>query len=491
MIIDGRTLPTDTLLEADICIVGAGAAGIALALRLEAPGQDIILLESGGEHHDDRQQTLARGDHSGAPYVDLDVTSLRQLGGTTNHWGGQSLYLDPHDIAHRPFVPDSGWPIAYEDYSRFLPFAAEMCGLKEVLPGNRTGHWQAGEASNPLKETDFRLINFFFGKDGPRRFGTHFRTDLAKSATIRTLLNAPVRRLTTTADQHSVLSAQIQQLDGNRLEVAARRFVLAAGAIQNIRLLLLSGSEGGAGLGNDSDMLGRCFMEHPNYFIGAFNILEITDTHLMRNPGQANVRYDFQLKPEVQFDQEILNHSVFMVPADQAVPHHREIRRLSSIWRRFEEPQTFADFKLRFRFEHAPNRDSRVSLGDQVDAFGDRLPHVHFAFGDLETKTLSMVTRRFAEALGAAGLGRGGFRKDDIDAWTESPGWQYHHLGGTRMSVDPADGVVDANCRVHGTDNLYVAGSSVFPTSGHANPTLNLVAIALRLGDHLSSRTAQ
>jgi len=159
--------------------------------------------------------------------------------------------------------------------------------------------------------------------------------------------------------------------------------------------------------------------------------------------------------------------------------------------RMFGEFGTQGDnFVWRIRLEHAPHAASRVTLADRTDPFGLRQAKVDFHFGELEKRTILRVRERLASALGQTGLGRMKVDPEEwLDRYVERFAWQNHHLGGTRMHDDPRRGVVDANCRVHGTSNLYVAGASVFPTSGHANPTMNLVALTLRLADHLTEAT--
>ena len=145
-------------------------------------------------------------------------------------------------------------------------------------------------------------------------------------------------------------------------------------------------------------------------------------------------------------------------------------------------------FAVRVRLEHPPRSDNRVTLSNVKDTFGLRQAKLQMRLGELEGRTIDAVLRSLARELGRTGVGRlqMDFAANDV-SWHTQVGWQYHHFGGTRMSLDPKKGVVDTNCRVHGTRNLFVAGSSVFPTSGHANPTMNLIALTLRLADTLKT----
>lgn len=488
MLLDARTIASGTTLEADICIVGSGPAGISVAMKLAEAGLDVLLVESGGRNLDADQQKLARGSYAGAPYSDLEALRLRMLGGSSGHWAGQSLYLDPIDFEQRPWVDGSGWPIPYADYTAYLRPAIEICGLDDVMSKDDLEHGFAEDFETPLDKQGFRSIALFYSEDGPRRFGAHFHDTLEASETIRVLTHAPVQKLNSDDDMRHVSSADVKTLNNRTMSVRARQFVLAAGGIENSRLLLLSGPENGPGLGNARDQVGRYFMEHPNYFIGGFEIAETSATAPLRSPRSPTNRIDLQLTPDKQRELKILNHSLYLVPSDRAVPHHRELSWLSRIWRQGTQTFNFSTYSMLFRFEHAPMASSRITLGRRKDPFGSPEPHINFDFGDLETKTLDVVTRRFAEAIGAQQLGRGGVQRGEVNSWKSDPGWQVHHYGGTRMGTSTANSVVNTDCRVHGLDNLYVAGSSVFPTSGHCNPTVNLVALSLRLADHLANR---
>jgi choline dehydrogenase-like flavoprotein len=201
--------------------------------------------------------------------------------------------------------------------------------------------------------------------------------------------------------------------------------------------------------------------------------------------------------PRIQAKEQILNHSVFLTehrikPMTPATVGEHIVRLWDKIDARILEEfgEQGDSFGWRIRLEHAPYAASRVTLADMADAFGLRRAKVDFHVGELEKRTILRVRDRLVSALGQAGLGRMTVDPEaSLDRYVERLAWQNHHVGGTRMHVDPRHGVVDADCRVHGTSNLHVAGASVFPTSGHANPTMNLVALTLRLADHLTEAT--
>ena len=215
--------------------------------------------------------------------------------------------------------------------------------------------------------------------------------------------------------------------------------------------------------------------------------------------GDTRLRRDFKLNATLQTEQKILNHSAFFIPATRRGEQHvggssfmTKIKRRLNRWFGLDEKpaQPSLDFALRVRLEHAPYASSRIKLSTEKDAFGQPKGHLHMALGPLETKTIDAVQRATAAAIGASGLGRMQIDETTLtNNFPKNAGWQYHHLGGTRMANSPKNGVVDHNCKIFGLANGYIAGGSVFPTSGHANPTFNLVALTLRLSDHLSTHS--
>lgn len=476
--------------------MGAGAAGITLARKLASRGVDVVLLESGGLEPEPEIQALHRGEADGAAYPPLDTMRLRYLGGTTNHWEGQSALLDPEDFAPRAWVPDSGWPIAHREYLRYLDEARALC---EIGPGSfdyaESARRRTLAPFPPLSDFEPVVLRF----SPPTRFGVRYRSALETDAQMRCILHATCLRLRAAENGSLVARADAGSLDGRRIRVVADRYVLAAGAIENARLLLLSTRPSGVALGNDHGLVGRYFMEHPyvelRYTVLSDDRANAYFTEHSVGEGADRLRRDARLTSGARARLQVLNHSFYFARLRETPPNLTLGDRLVRLWDKASD-KLFGDdgppnhFLLRLRLEHAPHPASRVVLVDDEDAFGLRKAKVEFRFGELERRTIAAVQERVALALGEAGLGRVRLDLDgDAHEWIERVGWQWHHMGGTRMHEDPRRGVVDAHGRVHGTSNLYVAGSSIFPTSGHANPTLSLVALTLRLGEHLAAET--
>jgi choline dehydrogenase-like flavoprotein len=501
MFVELRDLEANDPPEFDLCVIGAGPAGITLARQFQGTGISVGLLESGGLTIEAGIQKLSDGTTTGPQYPPLMAVRQRAFGGTTGHWGGQSCPLDKADFEPRPWVADSGWPIPYSELVKYLRRASDLCGVP--YGGYRWGdvHDPQEELALPLDAARFTDTLFRYSTP-PRRFGEYFRDEIGGSDDITCLLHTVVTQIESNEAGTHVTHLEVATPEGRRMKVRARRFVLACGGIENSRLLLVSNREKSVGLGNDHKLVGRYFMEHPNFDSGVIRFSDATKIRHLTSPnlrqGSQLFRLDFKLNEDEQRAQEILNHSAFLVSATTRRTHmSEEVGFMGKVWKKLERayekafdaedsPETEQEYKLRMRLEQAPIASSRVTLGGETDALGLPRAQLDIRFSDAEGRTVEAVQAALAKALGRSGLGRMQIDFDPADpSWADRCGWQIHHCGGTRMHTSPSHGVVDTNSKVFGVDNLYIAGSSVFPTSGHANPTLNLVALTLRLADHL------
>ena len=374
----------------DVCIIGAGAAGIALARYLGSKALDVCLVESGGFEYEAETQLLYEGEISGIDYLPLDSVRLRYFGGTTNHWGGQSVPLDALDFEKRYWVDNSGWPISFEEFSRFLPQAQEICVLGPE--SFDSAFWLAtdGMAQYPLSQSRFDPVFLRFPVPGPTRFGEVYRNDIERSENVICLLHANVTNIIANERHDHVEAIEIRNLDNSIKKVRARYVVLATGAIENCRLLLTSGNMDAGGLVNANDVVGRFFMEHPNYTSGVVVLADPRATEYLAKSRLSHqssaLRRDIRLNVTEQRRNEILNHSAFLIP-QQNLQDENNLGILSRIWAKaeklwakFELPDTFA---LRVRLEHAPYAHSRVMLSETTDVFGIPRAHVRLQTGKL------------------------------------------------------------------------------------------------------------
>ena len=529
MLIDLKDATEDTFLEADVCIVGAGAAGVALARDMMHAGHDVCLLEAGGMDYDEATQSLFEGNNIGMEYYDLDHARLRFFGGTTNIWGGRCITLDPIDFEKRDWVPHSGWPITLDELQAYYRIAHDSLELGEFDYEAR--NWEKLQ----LKPIDFdpaEITTRFWRFDSlAERFNNQRSNDLIKAGNVRIILHANTVALQATENASGIASLDAVSLQGRKLKVKARHFVLACGAIENARLLLASNNVEVNGIGNQHDQLGRYFMEHPHGRIAHIDTRDpaafwalyrkrfpvagvpvapamVLPPALQQRLGVLNSAATFTLQKDPERGSPV-SKRVYMSLKYKMSPS-KSGRRLWHTWRGSQNwLQRHVSMRLlRFgvkvkrmglyviaRAEQAPNPDSRVRLSAETDALGCQKADLDWQLSALDKETMLQFGKTLQREFDRLKLG-----KVATSEWLEDgkPEWPvdptvgnhpiggYHHMGTTRMSTSARTGVVDANCTVHGYHNLHIAGSSVFPTGGWANPTLTLLALTHRLGDHLN-----
>lgn len=530
MIVDISSMASGSAIDADLCIIGGGAAAIAICLALRDAGTKVAVLESGGLDRESATQALAAGTQSGVPYFPLDESRYRLLGGSTYNWGARTSPLKRIDFKPRAHVPLSGWPIDAETLAPFFDKAVEIIGSHPDFHYDQEVWTLLGAPSwNPSADL-LEVTAFQFGKH--LLLGDIYRKALSEAPNITVYLHANAVNLVTDRAGSSLRQVDIRTLGGASYKAHADRFVLAGGGIENARLLLVSNSVGTEGIGNQSGFVGRCFMEHPTASAG---LIHAADPHAaldLFSPGLSNgrlVETGWALSDRLQASEACLNiyGRAVAVAGRDATQALREIlwnlqhRRLplqlswygknrwlaerlttvlsdplsivaNAVRHTRGKPKRFRidALHLELRSEQSPDLESRVTLSNDRDALGLPCAHLHWNLTQLERRSFRIAAQVIGAELERSGLGRlemRGWLTDDSGAWPEDLVGGHHHMGTTRMSADPKLGVVDSNCRIHGMENLYVAGSSVFPTSGYANPTATLLALALRLAGHLVS----
>jgi choline dehydrogenase-like flavoprotein len=507
--VDARTLEDGSVIEGDLCIVGAGAAGISMAMEWSGASQRVLLLEAGGFDYDARMQELYRGEIVGLPYFPLQAARLHYFGGTTGHWAGFCSPFDPIDFEAREWVPHSGWPF---ERAHLDPYYARAQRVLELGPYEYdVAQWQ---------RRDPRLVPFpldpsvVFTKmwqfSPPTRFGTRYRDSIVGARNVQLYTNAIVREIEPSEGVTAVDGLRVRTLEGKELRARAKHYVLATCSIQNARLLLASNSRVEAGLGNANDLVGRHFMEHLEMPSGVF--VELGDRAANAAMyafewGLTKARGELALNEAVQRRRRVLNATVSLNPQSldeegmstfqRMTPEVMEERRKTGRPRATQRGDTTQQrgsrsFHLQTRQEQAPNPASRVTLSTERDELGMPRAKLDWRLTELDRRSFRDFYDVLGRELGRAGVGRVQMRPwvlEKPDApWPSSVGGGWHHMGTTRMHSDPKQGVVNADCQVHGIANLSVAGAAVFPTAGAANPTLTLVAMTLRLSDHLKTK---
>ena len=493
------------VIDVDLCIVGAGAAGITLARALRGTKLQIALLESGGFEFDVASHHLYYADLHADLCADTEqfpilvMHRLRYFGGSTNHWGGRCRRLDPEDLQERSWVPDSGWPIQYAELARHYPAAEEVCQVRsfdyepaDVMAADLPPVDLAGSP-----DLDTRVFHY----SPPTRFGTRYRKEITEADNIQVFLHANVTEFVPVDSLAAIERVRVVSLEGKRLEVRARAFVLATGGIENARLLLNSDRHAPGGIGNGHGLVGKYFMDHPHLRVGdviftdpqlnldLYRHRSVSRSLKQKVHGVFTSTRAFQEREETLAFSAQISHPVRSI--DRQPPLIRSLARaavgLDSALGEHPDavPGAPRVYQLHARCEQAPSRSSRVELTSDTDRLGMRKVEVYWQLSELDRRTWIRSVEMLGRELARLFLGRARTLVRE-DEWPQGD-MGAHHCGTTRMHDDPKRGVVDRECRVHGVANLYVAGSSVFPTVGFANPTLTLVALSLRLADHLAT----
>ena len=544
MFFDARRVDDATVLKSTVCIIGGGAAGLTMAMEFERRGIDALVLESGGHAPDPHTMDLYRGENTGLPYYFGDNYRSRFLGGCSNCWGGWCRPMDAEDFEKRDWVPHSGWPFGLEELKPYYERAHKVLKLGPVNYDiehwvNAIGRRDVRRMPLPSGEVQDSMSQFSL----PVRFGKQYRRELKAARHARVYLHANVVDIECEPDGRIVRRVHVRTLTGQRMVVEAHQFVLATGGIENARLLLACNKQHAAGLGNAQGLVGRYFMDHPRLLSGKLTLREpwrrnkLYDTmyHYLNDAVRAHGTHmaaQLTVSHATQRREQLLNARVWFASifpgegtaAAEALvrmkfrlhgkvdPLHSFLGDLATISR---EPlnamnfvaarqlrpvgflkemhfQMIKEARLQMICEPEPDPDSRITLADTRDALGMPRVRMHWRLGDPVKRTFDRTLAIVAKEIGDAGIA-----DIQLDAplvgreWPEGLEGTWHHMGTTRMHDSPTLGVVDRHGRIHGMANMYVAGSSVFPTAGANFPTMTLVALALRMADHLGARLAE
>ena len=553
MFVDANTVARLTAFQADACVIGAGPAGIVLALELAQAGFQVLLIESGNAVFDPVAQQLGEATIADpARHAPLSHATRRQFGGTSAIWGGRCVPLDPIDFEMREHAPLSGWPIPYRELAGHYPKACEYAGCgpadfasasalpdpqQTIVPGLPDGAVTSSSLERWASPTDF---------------GVRYRADIARHRQVTCLLNATCTSIDFGDNPARVASLAIATPGGNRLSATARWYAVTGGGIATTRLLLASNQVHRAGLGNSGGKLGRFYMGHLSGKIADIRFSTPSERTIFgfeRDSHGSYCRKRFAVSHEEQRNQRLLNCALWLDNPRLADPDHRSgilslaVLALSApilghrlapeaivaaatggsgdfprmphfvnIMRDLPSVMTFAPafvykrffakrrvpgffvrssgnlYALHYHAEQLPTEESQIRLGDETDIFGMRRPVVDLRFSEADADSVIGTHRLLDSHLRQHARGQLIYRFTDLrSAVLDQARDGFHQIGTTRMSADPREGVVDADCKVHGIGNLYVSSSSVFPSSGQANPTLSVIALSVRLAQRLTS----
>jgi choline dehydrogenase-like flavoprotein len=523
MIRDGRTLPPDTRLEADLCIIGAGPAGLSLAGEFADSAVRVVVLESGGLDRQPGIDRLGAGDSVGYPYHALERVRARGIGGSSLRWdmyvngddeGWNARPLEPLDFEPRRGRPLSGWPFRYHQMEPYYRRAQIVAGLGPFAYD--AAAWERDGARRlPLGDSVETIVLH----RGPLTFAHHVAS-LAAASNISLIHHATLTRLVTSEDGGRIVEAVARARSGSTISVAARQFILATGGIENARILLLANQARPRGLGNGNGLVGRYFMERltarggvlvptdPDLVMQAAlyksHVVDGTrvhgaltlSAHTIRREELTNAMLWLRAAPEA-FTSEGVRSALTLARGLRRRPHVHDVpgharnvmtdidHVASTMWGQLRSTQKRPEvFQVAFQAEATPQADSRVTLSQTRDRYGLPRARLDWRIAEDDFRSIRRTIDLIDAGLRETGIGRI-VRKFGDERPPAMIVGNFHHLGTTRMAADARFGVVDEHCRVHEAENLYVAGSSVFPSAGFANPTLTIVALAIRLADHL------
>jgi choline dehydrogenase-like flavoprotein len=531
-VFDLRYFEDHSPIETDLCIVGTGPAGLSIACEFADAGIRVLLLESGGFEDEAETQALYEIESTGAPRaMDQDFIRRRIFGGSSHVWTGRCAPFDPVDFERRSWVPYSGWPVTGPEIDPFLRRASAYLGLGPYEYDE--GLWEKFGTTPPgpsLNATFFRPMYWQFSRSlRDIRQPAHFARDRLSSnaPNVQILLHANLTHINTSSDGSRLESADVSTLDGKHVRVNSKALVLCCGGVENARLLLASNRVFPQGVGNQNDLVGRFLMDHIDCPIGSYDPIVASETRsrfghywIDDENGRHVYEHGLGLSQSIQQQDQLLNCHAFVLDFDPFFDDPwAALKRLASARRPYDgmlsdskavlkgtaeigrglhrryfkrRPQLERRMRteLHIILEQAPDPESRVTLSrGKRDALGVPLSNLHWKVTDLERRTAARTSQLIFQELKRLGLPIPSpmVRPDEQSDWISRCAEKAHPTGTTRMSDNAKEGVVDRHCQVHGVAGLFVAGSSVFPTAGAANPTLMIVAMALRLADRLKA----
>jgi hypothetical protein len=508
----------------DVCIIGSGPAGTTAALRLAEKGHKVLVLESGTDEPDDNIQTLNQIHSTGKAFREGFINRLRMLGGTSNLWPGRCMPLEPIDFKFRDWVSTTAWPISYDEYVSSLEKATSLLGISAI---EAKKYCRQQQVSTPaLESTKFSIKLALWGKS-PKRFKSEYseKRRQLNNLTIKTGFTVVAYQFDESGKSLTAVTAR--NMAQQELTVTAKTFIIACGGIENARTLLIAKQQNPHAKFS-TDHVGRYFMDHPRAVKGRITLNEgVNWADFLGHPINGGIRQlGIGLSDEQQIQHRLLNSYICVEPEtneliakgyDSTIQSLKRVlkkghtgsrldfKNMSSVsdlvyqltpkeilpnwlyriycWLRSFVKEHKRELVIINQCEQVADPESRITLSDDIDFFGNPKAVVHWKMNDLDVETIQSLHLELGKWLHTENLGTlttdaTSIKASDFDDAS-------HHIGTTRMSQDAKDGVVDRNLKVHGLDNLYMAGSSTFVTSGSGNPTWSIVAFALRLAEHL------
>jgi len=508
--------------QSDVCIVGSGAAGITIAKEFRNTNVSVVVLEAGGYTWEQGTQDIYTSEVVGLRHKGIHSGRARILGGTTTLWAGQTLPLDRIDFRQRSWVADSGWPLARDDLEPYYRRAERTLHLSPI--DYDVGRWPF--PNPPLPSYDSTKLRCLISQFSPKAdFAAAYCKELAATKNITIVLHANVVKLRANVEASALLGVEFRSLLGKTGRATARAYVVCCGGIETARLLLASDDVEKYGLGNKYDIVGRYFQDHLQALLARVRLYNAESGLALFQPFYwRGIAYSPKsaLSEKIQQERKTLNATVGVTGGEFVdessgveaakrvirgvlrrkfiIPAGSDLRRmlgapnevLSAAFRRFikHKPafRMTGDTYVAVQCECEPNPSSQVALSAELDQLGMPRARLDWRLTPMVRHTATIAVETFAQEMKRLEIGEvelDSFELPRRHDWDQLFWDTNHHIGTCRMSEDPHKGVVNRDCRLHTVKNLFINSSAVFPTSGHSNPTFTIIALGIRLADHL------
>ncbi len=465
----------------DICIIGAGASGLVISEKLSKKHK-ILIIEGGSFDISEKSQEIYAGKVIGDNYFDLTTTRLRYFGGSTNHWGGWVRNFDNEDFEKNEKLNLTNWPIKKKSLDFYLDETCKILNIK-----------------NYFKTSNFEMPSFnkvvYQRVTEPHLFSKPYINKIKNSKNIDLCLNSNL--INAEIKDQLVTKILISDFKNYKKEINSKKYILCTGGLENSRILLWLKKNNPNSQIFSNNNIGKYFFEHPHLHVGDF----ITKLKDVKRKDSDFPAFFLQFKSDQKKNLNILGSTFrfYHYPGSSNISKKiiAELsclapRYLESLYNSFDK-KLVCTGQLFLVSEQYPDFSNRIELDpNDLDLFGVPKLNLFWKKGSLDKKTIITSSKILAKEFVDLNLGRislnnkihnGELPEDEKDGNFIGGN---HHMGGTRMSKDSKSGVVDENLKVWGTNNLYVCGSSVFPRGGTCNPTLSIIQLSLRLGDHLN-----
>jgi hypothetical protein len=510
-------------LSYDVCIVGGGVSGLVIANELAETGMKIALVESGGKEYHQQSQDLYNANKVDFPFPNTSYTRLRFLGGSSNHWQNNTSPLSPLDFKKREGITNSGWPIQYDELVPYYSRAELYCGVGN--DGYSLERWLSASgmsditASSSIIETRIAKVPF-----SPTRFFEQYGNKLVHNTHVEVITFSNIVDIEFNENTQKVDRVTFKTLEGNQFLIAASTFIMCLGGIENARMLLHFNEKYSNKLGNQSNAVGRYLMEHPtpraahliakktselDLYLGfkeqqktISGFCSLTDQTVEDN-ATINLRMPFLPQSNYILSDGISSSHIisqalsnFELPEDASTHAWNILSDIDMVIegigrkrfdiRLFDHAAETGGYEIPMMMEQTPDKDNRIILSNKKDVLGLSKINIEYRITDIDKQRLWRSLDICGKEIAKLGFGRLKILKErSLRLWRDQLGFSAHHIGTTRMSSDPSNGVVNENSRVFGTNNFYLGGSSVFPTGGSVPPTLTIVALSIRLAEHI------